>query len=1565
MLESNFRFHRRSYTRKKTKEEKELEIANLPKNIGPYEIIEKLKDGGYSKIYKAKSCYTGDFVAIKAINKLCFQDTVEDVLLMIRQTEVLKILKHRNIISLYQIFESTKYFYLIMDYLPNGDLIEKIIKQKRFKEEEALNIFSQLVDALYYMHKNDICHRDIRTEKILFDQNNKPKLVGFSYSSFYTQGKKIRDNYGSLCYACPEIIQNEFYNPELADVWSLGVVLYVMICGYLPFSEDDDDKNKELIINGEFDFPPEISNKVKDLIKHMLDINPNKRYNFQRIIKHPWFKPYNENSLTCGVNIYKMIYPIDERILKIIVIYGFNKKEIDMDLKQNKFNNGTGLYKQLVDKFLGMGFKSYSDLCSEDFIEFKKDKENIITDGDIKYKKYITKILDKIKKVERYVNEYKRKEDKVIRDLESIYADAEAEEIKIKQKEKEKQFLKKNTICEINNPKVYHRRTLSPMLTVKEQKGIKDYLASKIGYIKKNKNSDNNNIKTINKNSLKQNDDFDFLKEFDQNNKINEINNFLTFNEEDLEFNEKKLKKCPSNPNIKEYVKKLLDKADYYNRISSKNLDISNFDIEKIPKRKRQLSVMIKKRKKNYLNNSSKNDSFLRRPKNEKERKKIIKDNLINSINQVIIEENINEGNFEQINEINEESNKDNNDNIENNNNNENNNIFPNINNINNENTPNNDNNDNNEDDKEIKNGETKKSKNIRYSLSFGDEDEELDESGFISKIESKQVSMYDIDEELKELKEIKNTLKSPMCGPYLKQNANDNKLFNFNIDNNSTIFGEHLDDNNIANNTNTTTLDNINEKIDILTQLKKLSEKNSTEVAKSKYDEEKKIIENNQFQDDSFGQPQNYKKELKPIIFNDKLEISFHDENSKNKDINNGSNRNLILYNSINNTNPNWGFNNSTNGNFYKEDMICFYQDKKTIKKLIKQNKKEEYMLGVTYIDLKRQNKYCYNFIKDLGVIKKIKINILNEDLNINNIELKRKNNLKKIKNESYNEINQKKAYTNCNSPTRMMRGRTSKNVDKFINKEKEIINKKIIKAKNKLKNIDKKKKMVLNKDDILVNSMNYSIEKQHNLSLSMNTNFINDTQTNIINSNMNTIDKSEMINPLINSQENQDNFINCCFNNNDNDNNKPKVYIIDNIDNLDSSNYNDSQNNNSNPNNNIIINSNNNTINNISINNKNNYGNYYEQNTITNNNYYNNENIRNKNNNNKYNNKKTTHTNNKNNINNINKLDWSKLTNKFKNESKKKDIHLNLSTNKDNNKIISRNEDKSLFLLNTYKNNEKSKSNKKNDNISNINNISLTNSTLTYKNKKDINTKESDKTLNLSSKNNINMNMNTIKKKKKNTHISVEKALHSNLMSNDYENIEDKKELISKVKKGRKIYQFVVNDKSDIKKNNNYYNKYVNNIDNKKKSNNDKKIKTNYVEQYHKKINSNINNNNNNNYNNLYYINKKEIEDNKDKDRNKHNKNRSDLVNYDYVFSIYNELNKNKNNDNIMNTISTTKKFRPKHQSMDFLQNSKKEEEINFRKNEFDDNFFFTNKKHNLRYKNTNDFSSIEKNE
>ena len=1402
-MESNVRLQKSkfAYNRQKTKEEKLKEIEGLPKYIGPYEIIEKIKDGGYSKIYKAKSYYTGDFVAIKAIDKSCFQETVEDVLLMIRQTEVLKILKHRNLISLYEIFETTKYFYLIMDYLPNGDLIEKIIKQKRFKEEEALNIFSQLVDALYYMHQNEICHRDIRTEKIVFDANNKPKLVGFSYSTFYDKGKKIKDNYGSLCYACPEIIQNEYYNPELADVWSLGVVLYVMICGYLPFSEEDDEVNKELIINGEVEYPPEVSNKAKDLLKHMLDVNPNKRYNFQRIIKHPWFKPYNESTLTGGINTYKMIYPIDERILKIIIIYGFKKNEVDMNLKQNKFNEGTALYKQLVDKFIGMGFTSYSDLCSDQFMEFRKDKENTITDGDKKYKKYINRILEKIKKVERYVNDYKKKEDNIVKELDTIYSNVEAEEMK---KEMELQNnIKKNNINKATNeknngfPRMTHRRTIS---TVKEQKELKQFLASRIGYLSK---EDKNRLNNNNKKAIKEVDeDFDFLKDFQKKqSKVHDASSFMYLDDDD----EKKMRKAPSSKKFreKEFVQNLLDKADKndndeYSLLSSR-VDISNLEENNIPKRKRQLSVMIKrKKKKNYLNTSTINDSYLRKPKDESQRKKIIKDNLINTVQQVIVEE-------ENLNEDNEGKNDD----IKKN-------LFGETN----------------------KPSEPKKNqKNIKYSLSFGEDDYDEDESGFISKIDSKQVSMcLDIDEELKELKEIRNTLKSPApCRiPYMKKNTKDNKYYNFNIDNNNTIFGENLDENNTTNNTNATALADVNERYDILTQLKKLSEGKTPTLSESRLEEENKNIGKNQFNNDSFGDNKNNKGEFNSIRFENETEISFHEDNKISNKKSNHSDNNYNNSSSLFNPNRN--------------DLIYYFNDKITIKKMNDFNKNEEFKLSVSYIHSKREKNYGFTYEIDSYPIKKLKIKNLMKNLDINAIELKRLKGKNKASKNNKEKTNKK------------------------INIKKESPNKKT-KEKAIVKSSKKKDKETSNKNNDKVKLK--SKDKKDELKQK---------------------ESSESIDSLMRGNSNIINF----FNNDDNLDDT--VHIIEDIDDIGGdhdNDFNNNNNNNNNINNNITINSNNNIINNISINN--------------NNNPNNNDKIKK----NKSKNKKDIIT-----MNTPNTLDWSKLTNKFKKENKTSLDVLSSFCEPEKPSILSRNQNKkNIYSLKSHKKTVKFNSTIYNQDNDNDNDNPLTKSSLFTKNNKN-------NSLHRTAKSNIDEYISTqvneertpISLRKKgnksssvkmpsthkrvNSRISVEKTLHSNLMSNDFENPNDTNKLIAKVKKGQKIYQSVINDKPSNERNNLSktinYSKNTNLAQNKqiKKSNiiAEKKPKTNYVQQYHKRINSNINNN--------YCTNRRETELNQKK--YKHNKNKSDMINYDYVFSVYNDSNKN-------NSIS--KKVKPSH--------------------------------------------------
>ena len=399
------------------------------KTIGPYEICDLLKEGSSSKIYLGKSKYTNEKVAIKTINKAPLQNDLDELLLITKQIETLKILKHRNIITLYEIYESKKHIYLVTEYLPGKDVIEKLIHKKRFTEDEAQRIFFQLLDALTYMHKNNICHRNLRTEHILFDDNNRPKIVGFGYSSFYESNKLIEGGYVSLCYACPEIIDETSYNPELADVWSLGVILYVLFCGYLPFSDEDDNKNKILITSGKIDFPKEMSNKLKDLLRHMLDINPQKRYTFQKILKHPWIKPYNEKVLSQGINIHKISFPVDERILNIIKEYGLDKNKVKNDLIMNKYNIGTGLYKQIVRTLLDLKIKTKSDLWSEEFIAYRDDKKNKIDDGEKKYYEYIEQIDDKYRKKEDFINDFKEREDTIAERL--IYLQEKKEELNV------------------------------------------------------------------------------------------------------------------------------------------------------------------------------------------------------------------------------------------------------------------------------------------------------------------------------------------------------------------------------------------------------------------------------------------------------------------------------------------------------------------------------------------------------------------------------------------------------------------------------------------------------------------------------------------------------------------------------------------------------------------------------------------------------------------------------------------------------------------------------------------------------------------------------------------------------------------------------------------------------------------------------------------------------------------------------------------------------------------------------------------------------------------------------
>ena len=435
----------------------------IPKNIGSYEIKEKIVDGSYCKIYLGKSKYTGDKVAVKVIDKKYFLENMEDLLLIKRQIEILKLIKHRNIITLYELYESLDFIFIVTEYIPGKNLCEMIITKRRFSEEEAKKIFVQIVDSLVYLHKMRICHRNITSNHILFDINNIPKLISFSYSTIYEKNQELKDSFGSLCHACPEIISECPYNAELSDTWSLGTVLYTMVAGYLPFSEENDEKNKDLIVGGKVEYPNEMSNKLKDLLRHMMEPNPKKRYDLNKIMKHPWFKPYNEK-LIGGCNPLKMNFPVDDKILNIIQKFGFDKEKIELNLKNNKYNKGTGLYKLLVKKANILGFHSVSDLGSKEYLEYRDNKKNYISDGDIKYEKYLQEMQKRMELVEKNIFLFQEREENIIKELNNLEEslkkkyeiennnkEASIENIKRKSTKRKSPEQKSNIINDINN----------------------------------------------------------------------------------------------------------------------------------------------------------------------------------------------------------------------------------------------------------------------------------------------------------------------------------------------------------------------------------------------------------------------------------------------------------------------------------------------------------------------------------------------------------------------------------------------------------------------------------------------------------------------------------------------------------------------------------------------------------------------------------------------------------------------------------------------------------------------------------------------------------------------------------------------------------------------------------------------------------------------------------------------------------------------------------------------------------------------------------------------------------
>jgi len=201
-----------------------------------------------------------------------------------------KMFNHPNVVKLYEFFESKEDIYVVFEYVPNRELFNYISNNGALSETEARKFFQQLIFALDYSHTLGVAHRDLKPENILLDSSNNVKLADFGLSNFMKGGRALKTSCGSPNYAAPEVISGKIYDGAQVDVWSLGVTLYAMLFGELPFDEENVNAMFKYIKEAKYYMHGTASPEAKDLINKMLQPNCFKRITIPEIIQHPWFK---------------------------------------------------------------------------------------------------------------------------------------------------------------------------------------------------------------------------------------------------------------------------------------------------------------------------------------------------------------------------------------------------------------------------------------------------------------------------------------------------------------------------------------------------------------------------------------------------------------------------------------------------------------------------------------------------------------------------------------------------------------------------------------------------------------------------------------------------------------------------------------------------------------------------------------------------------------------------------------------------------------------------------------------------------------------------------------------------------------------------------------------------------------------------------------------------------------------------------------------------------------------------------------------------------------------------
>ena len=373
------------------------------KLLDKYDVLKQLGKGGYGKVYEVKNKKTGEIRACKHLSKL----NVKDLDKFRREIEIMKKMDHPNIIQIYEVFESERSLYIIMEECKGGEIFDRIIEhiqnKQMYSEKDAANIFQQVMSCIQYCHNKNICHRDLKPENLLYlnpgsEKDNLIKVIDFGLSQACD---RLKTKVGTAYYVSPEILNGNY--THLCDIWSAGVILYILLSGDPPFNGPNDSAIYQKVAQMKYTFPENkwknVSNEAKDLISHML-VPEKERYTASQVLEHNWFKNAKDVPLSD-------IEFNDKNLFMNFVKGSFIKKMglmfIASRLDENEINNLKNVFSgfdtskdgQISFEELKKGLMSMkSNKMNEEEIRESFDAIDVDQNGKIDYTEFIAATMD-------------------------------------------------------------------------------------------------------------------------------------------------------------------------------------------------------------------------------------------------------------------------------------------------------------------------------------------------------------------------------------------------------------------------------------------------------------------------------------------------------------------------------------------------------------------------------------------------------------------------------------------------------------------------------------------------------------------------------------------------------------------------------------------------------------------------------------------------------------------------------------------------------------------------------------------------------------------------------------------------------------------------------------------------------------------------------------------------------------------------------------------------------------------------------------------------------------------